>query len=153
MPFNKLFALRGRTKKTVTSLLLPSDSYFVLATLSSPPSIFYLTLSGISDWNYSLSLSFLLSYNGSLVFHYSWVMTRLISWPDDARSSSHLQSHSVFPSCLSCSLFFFSRTGGVLFYLNSSTHSFLQYRLRYSCLLVTFVGSSLTFATTVSAFC
>ena len=78
--------------ETCFSLLLLSDSRSVLTTLSSPPSFFYLNLSGRSDRNCLLSSPVLLSYNGSADIFFSGGTTQLISWPDGEHYSCPLQS-------------------------------------------------------------
>ena len=76
-PFCMLFAGLGSTNKSATSLLLLSDSRFVLTTLSSPPS-FLLSQTVWQIWQ-ELSSPPLSDYNGSPDTHFSRGTTRLMS--------------------------------------------------------------------------
>ena len=62
-------------------------------------------------------------------------MTQLIRWPHGKRYSCPLQSLVVSLLLSLESTLVFSRTGGVLSYLNSTTHKFPQFSSRNLCLL------------------
>ena len=70
-PSCKLFASLGSTNNSATSLFLLSDSRSVLITLSSPPSFFYLNLSGRCGRNSLFYPPVLSGYNGSPDIHFS----------------------------------------------------------------------------------
>ena len=112
-PFCKLFAGLGSTNKSATCLLLLSNSRSVLS------SIFPFTL--ISGRNCFLSPLVLLGYNGSLDTRFSQATTRRMRWSDGKRYLFPQQSLvvSLFLSLVSTLLF--SRTGDILFHVNSST--------------------------------
>ena len=83
---------------------------------------FYLNLSGTSGRNCFFSLPILSGYNEYPDFRFSRT-TQLISWPDGERYSCPLQSLVVSLLLSLVSTLLFSRTGGLLFHLNSSTHT------------------------------
>ena len=83
------------------------------------------------------------------VTHFFRGMTRPVSWSYEVRCSSYLQFH-VVASHLSY-LLIFSRTGGRLSRLNSSTHR-PWCTLKNLCFQATIVVSSLVFAATNVAF-
>ena len=119
--FCTLFAGLGSTIKSVTSLLF-SYQTFVLPSALCPllRLSFYLKLSGRSGINCLLS-PLLSGYNGSLDTRFSRRTTRLMSWPDGERYLHPLQSLVVSLHLSLVSTLIFSRTGGVLSLLNSST--------------------------------
>ena len=120
-PFCTLFAGLSNTNKSAISLL-QSDSRFVLASLSSPPSfILSQTLAETV-----LSPSVLSGCNRSPDTRFSWGTTRLMSWPDGVRFLRPLKSLAVFLLSL-VSTFLFFRTGGVLSHRNSLTHRFPRF--------------------------
>ena len=122
-PFCTLFAGLGSINKSATSLLLLSDSRFVLTTLSSPP-FFYLILSGRSGRNCLLSPPVLSGYNGSPGTRFSRETTRLMSWPDGERYLRPPQSLVVSLLLSLVSTLVFSRTGGVQSHQSILTHRF-----------------------------
>ena len=130
--FLMLFAGLGSTNKSATSLLL-SDSRFVLSSIFP----FYLKLSGRSGSNCLLYPPVLSGCNGSPDTRFSWGTTRLMSLPDGERYSRPLQSLVVSLLLSLVSTFLFSRTGGVLSHLNSSTRRFSQFPPRNLWSLVT----------------
>ena len=150
VPFCKLFAGLGSTNKSAISLIFSSS--LTLALFSPPCPIvrhfFYLNLSSRSERNCLLSPRVLSGYNKSPDTRFSRETTRLKSWPDGEHYSCPLQSlvASLFLSLVFT--FIFSRTGGVLFHLNSSTHRSPRFPLRNSCFLVTLAVCSLVFAAT-----
>ena len=76
-----------------------------------------------------------------------------MSWPNGERYLRPLQS-LVVPLLLSLVFtFFFSRTGGVLSRLNSSTRRFPRFPPRCLCSLITLGVFSLVYAATDTAFC
>ena len=88
----------------------PSSTHCPLLYLS-----FYLKLSGTSGRNFSLQVYYQPTM-GLWIFHVFRATTPLISWPDGS-------STSAVPLLLPLlSTLLFSRTGGALSYLNSSTH-------------------------------
>ena len=84
---------------------------------------------------------------------FSQETTRLMSWPDGERYLCPLQFLAV--SLLSSPVFtlLFSRTGGVLSFINSPTHWFPQFPLRNLCALDTLAVCSLVFPATDTAYC
>ena len=141
-PFCTMFADLGSTNKSAISLLF---SYYLTLALFSPPCPLldlscYLNFCGRSGRNCLLSPHVLSGYNGSPDIRFSRGTMRLISWPDGERYSCPLQFLVV--SVLSLvSTPVFSRTGGVLSHLNSSTHRFPRFPPRNLCFLVTFAVS------------
>ena len=135
----------GSTNKSYTSLVFfRTRALLLLCFLFLSPS-FYLAFSGTSDRNYPFSPSFLLGYNGSTVTHFFQAMTWPISWPDEVRCFSHLQSHVVtFPSPLA-STHLFSQTGDVVSHQNSLTHRSPQYLLKNLRFLVSFSATDISF--------
>ena len=154
-PFCTLFAGLGSTSKSAISLLF---SFYLALVLSSPPCplfllSFCLNLCGTSGRNCLLSPPVLSGYNGSPDTRFSRGTTQLMSWPDGER---YLRP----PQCLVASLLlslvftlFFSRIGGVLSHLNSSTHRLPQFPPRNLCSLVMLVVFSFVFAATDTAIC
>ena len=114
--FCKLFASLGSTNKSAISLLLRLS--------------FYLNLSGR---NCLLSPPALSNYNGSPDTRFSRGTTRLMSWPDGERYSRSQQSLAISLLLSILPPFLFFRTGGVLSYLNSSTHRFPRFPPRNLC--------------------
>ena len=100
---------------------------------------FYLNLSGRNCLLYPRVLS---GYNGSPGTRFFRGTTRLMIWPDGERYLRRLQSTHIF-----------SRTGGVLCYLNCLTHRFPQFSPKNLCSLITLVVFFLVFAATDIAFC
>ena len=151
-PFYELSAGLGSTNKSFISLLLLSGSRFVLATLSSP--LFFLLPKTLWQiWQKLPSLSLISGYNGYPNTHLSLGTTRLISWPAKSGFSCLGQSivNSLFLPLVSTLVF--SRTGSVLFHLNSLTHELPWFLLRNLCSLVTLAVCSFVFAATDTAFC
>ena len=138
---------------SATSLLLLSDSRSVVTTLSSPPSFLHLNLCGRSGRNCLISPPVLSGYNGSPDIRFSWEMTRLMSWPDGEHYLRPLQSLVVSLLLSLVSALVFSRIGGVLSHLNSSTHRFPQFPPRNLCCLVILTAFSLVYTATDTAFC
>ena len=141
-PFCTLFAGLGSTNKSASCLLLLSDFRSVLS------SIFPFTL--ISVRNCFLSSPVLSGYNGSLDTRFFRTTTRLMSWPNGSATrspSNPLWSLSLIPRI------HFFRTGGVLFYLNSSIHRFPRFPPRNLCFYVMLAVFSLAFAATDTVFC
>ena len=136
-----------------TSFLLFS-SYLILV-LSSPPCpllhlSFYHKLFVKSGRTCLLSPPALSDYNGSPDTYLSRGTTWLMSWPDGKRYL-HLLQFLVVSLLLSLvSILLFSRTGGVLFHLNSLTHMFPRFPPRNLCSLVTLAVFSLVYAATAS---
>ena len=135
-----------------TGLPLLFSSYLTLA-LSSPPCtllhfFFYFNLSGRPGWNCFLSSSVLSNYSGSPNTRFFRRRTSLMSWPDGERCLRPLQSLVV---SLVLTLLF-SRTGGVLSHLNSSTHRFPRFPPRNLCFLVTPAVFFLAYAARDTAF-
>ena len=132
-------------------------SFYLTLALSSPPCFllrlfFYLKLSGRSDRNCLFSPPVLSGYNRSPDTRFSREMTRLTSRPDGEHYSCPLQSLVVSLLLSLVSTFFFSRTGGVLSHLNSSTHRLPQFLLMNLCFLVKLAVFSLVFDATYTAF-
>ena len=99
-------------------------SFCLTLVLSSPPSFFYLNLSGRSGRNCPLSLPLLSGYNESPHTCFSRGTTRLMSWPDGERYLRPLQSLIVSLLLSLVSTLLFSWTGGVLSHINSSKRRF-----------------------------
>ena len=98
-----------------------------------------------SLWQISLlSPPVLSGYNGSPDIHFSRGTTRLINWPDGERYLRPLQYLAASLSLVSTLAF--SRTGGVLSHLNSTTDRFPRFPQRNLCSLVTLAMLSLIFA-------
>ena len=79
--FCKLSADPGSPNKSDIALFISFSLtlfLYVLASLSSPPHVFYFTLFGIFGRNYSF-FPFLSSYNGSPVIHFFREMTQRMS--------------------------------------------------------------------------
>ena len=148
-PFCKLFAGLGSTNKSTT--FLPFSCYLTLVLSSQLCSLlhlsFYFRLSGRSGRSCSLSPLVLSVYNRTLDTRFSRGTTWLTSWPDREHYSCPLQSLVVSILFLLSTLLF-SRTGGVLFHLNSLTQRFPRFLLKNLCSLVTFAVFSLVFAAT-----
>ena len=121
-----LFAGLGSTNKSATSLLFSSSLTLALSLLLCIllRLSFYLNLSSRSDRNCLLFPSVLLHYNGSAVTRFSRRTPQLMSWPDGERYSCPPQFLVVSLLSSLVSTLLSSWTGGVLFYLNSSTHRF-----------------------------
>ena len=150
-PFCKLFAGLCSIKS------LPFSSSLTLA-LSSPPCLllrlFFLPQTpGRSGKSCLLSPTVLSSDNEFPNTGFSRGTTRLISWPDGERYLCPPQS--LIASLLLSLVFtlFFSRTGGVLFHLNSLTHRFLRFPPRNLRFLVTLAVSFFIIAATDTAYC
>ena len=134
------------------------SSYYLTLFLSSPPCFLihlfsYLNLFGRFCRNYLLPPPVLSDYNRSPDIRFSRVTTRLMSWPDGVR---YLRPpHSLVMTFLLSLVFtlYFSRTGGILSYLNSSMHRLPRFPSRSLCSLVMLAVSSLAFAGTDAAFC
>ena len=114
---------------------------------------FYFILFGRNYSFFPSPSTLLLGCNGSPVIHFSQVITQMMSWPGGVGFCSHPLSHIVFLLLPLVSSLFFSWTGGALFYQNSLTFKFPQYRPRDTCFLVMLVVSSLVFTATDTAFC
>ena len=135
-----------------SSLLLLSDSRFVLATLSSPPP-FLLSQTLWQIWrNCPSSHPVLSDYNGSPDTRFSRGTTQLMSLPDGERCLRPPQSLVVSLLLSLVSTLVLSRTGGVLSLQSILTHRFPQFPLRNLCSLVMLAVSSLVFAATDTAF-
>ena len=154
-PFCTLFAGLGSTKKPSTSLLF---SNYLTLVLSSPLGpllhlFFYLKLSDRSSRNCPLSPPVVSGYNGSSNTRFFRGTTRLMRWPDGERYLRPLQSLVVSLLLSLVSTPFFSRTGGVMSHLNSSTRSFPRFPPRNLCSHVMLAVSSLVYAGMDTAFC
>ena len=114
-------------------------------------SIFPFTL--ISGRNCFLSPPVLSGYNGSQDTRFSRETTRLMSWPDGERYLFPQQFLVVSLLSSLISTLLFSRTGGILSYLNSSTHRFPRFPPRNLCFYVKLAVFSLAFAATYTVFC
>ena len=153
-PFCTLFASLGSTIKSAIFLFF--SSYLILV-LSSPPCLllhfsFYLKLCGRSGRNCPLSRPVLSDYNGSPSTCFSRRTTRLMRWPNGVRYFYPPQSLVVSLLLPLVSTLFFSRTGGVLSHLNSSTHRFLRFPSKNLCSLVMLAVFSLVYAAMDTAF-
>ena len=109
-PFCMLLAGLDSTNKPAISLFF---FFYLTLVLSLPPCPLlhlssYLKLSGRCGRNCLLSPLVLSSYNGSPNTHFSWAMTRLMSWPEGERYLHPPQSLVV--SLISTLVFFW--TGG-----------------------------------------
>ena len=143
-PFLELSAGHSRAKMFLHFFL--SGSRSILTTRFFFSILLDLTLSGR---NYSFSTPFPSGYNGLSETFFFWTMT----WSDEVRCFSHLQSHVV--SHLSLSILLFSRTRDVD---NNVLSKFFdihgpQYLLRNSCFLVGLVVFCFVFAAMHTAFC
>ena len=148
--YSKLFAGLGSTNKSATFLFLLSDSRFVLATLSSPPSFLLLQ----TFWQDCLfSPPVLSGYNGSPGTRFSRGTTRLMSWPDGERYVCPLRFLVVSLLLSLVSTLLFSQTGGVLSHRNSLTHRFSRFSPRNLCSLVMVAVFSFVYVATDTAFC
>ena len=126
-----------------SSLLLLSDSRSVLATLFSPLSI-------LLPQSLSETVSSLLQFNQATMGPRT--TTRLMSWPDGERYLRPQQCLVVTFLLSLVSTLLFSRTGGILSHLNSSTRRFLGFPPSSLCFSVMLVVFSLAFAATDTAF-
>ena len=137
----------------ISSLFLLSGCHSFLVTLSSPSS-FLLPQTLWMIWQELSSLSF-------CSIRLQWVpdtrfsrgTTRLMSWPDGERYLRLIQSLAVPLLFFSRIHSFFSRTGGVLSHLNSSTRRFPQFPPWSLCFLVMLAVFSLVYVATDKAFC
>ena len=153
-PFCTLFAGLGSTNKSAISFFF---FFCVTLVLSSPPCLLLhlssnLKLCGRSDRNCLLSRFALSGYNGSPDTRFSRGSSRLMSWPDGERYLRPPQSLVVSFLLSLVSNLLFSRTGGVLFHRNYSTHWSSQFPPRNLCFLVMLAVSSLVYAATDTAF-
>ena len=153
-PFCTLFAGLGSTNKSAISLPF---SYYLTFVLSTPPCALlrlssYLKVSGRFGRNCLLSPPVLSHYNESPDTRFSRGTTRLMNWSDGERYFRPPQSLVVSLLLSLISSLVFSRTGGVLFHLNSSTHRFPQFPPRNLCSLVMLAVSSLVYVATDTAF-
>ena len=96
VPFCTLFAGLGSTNKSAISLLLLSDSRFVLTTLSSPPS-FFLCQTLWQIWQELSSLSF-------CSIRLQWVPGHLFLPGNDAADELVRRGALLVPSAIPCSL-------------------------------------------------
>ena len=135
-----------------SSLLLLSDSRFVLTTLFSLRLSFYFNLSGRSG-RYCLFSPVLSGYNGSPDTRFSRGTMRMMSWQNGEHYSCPPQFLVISLVLSLVSPFLFSRTGGVLSHLNSLTHRFPRFASRNLCSLVMLAVFSFVFAPTDTAFC
>ena len=120
--FCTFFAGRSNTNKSAILLLF----YYLTLVLFSPPCPLlhlssYLKLCGRSSRNCLLSSPVLSDHNGSPDTRFSQGMTQLMSWQDREHYLRPVQSLLVSVRLSLVSTLFFSRTGGVLSHLNSST--------------------------------
>ena len=140
-PFCKLFAGLGSTNKSAISLLLLSDSRSVFSAI--------LSFTLISGRNCFLFPRVLSGCNGHSFLPRNDLTDEL------ARQERYLfpQQSLVVSLLLSLvSTLLFSRTGGILFHLNSSTHRFPRFPPRSLCFYVMLVVFSLAFAVTDTAY-
>ena len=153
-PFCPLFAGLGSVGKHATSLLFSSCLILVLFSPLCPllRLSFYLELSGVSGRGCLLS-PVLSGCNGSSDTRFSRGTMRLMSWPDWERYLRPLQFLVVSLLLSFISTFLFSRAGGVLSHLNSSTRRFPRFPPRNLCSLVMLAVFSLVYAATDTAFC
>ena len=153
-PFCPLFAGLGSVGKHATSLLFSSCLTLVLFSPLCPllRLSFYLELSGVSGRGCLLS-PVLSGCNGSSDTRFSRGTMRLMSWPDWERYLRPLQFLVVSLLLSFVSTFLFSRAGGVLSHLNSSTRRFPRFPPRNLCSLVMLAVFSLVYAATDTAFC
>ena len=148
-PFCTLFAGLSSTNKSIISLLLLSKHRSVLFSIFSFTAI---SLADLAGTVFSL-LQYYEATVGPRILISPRGMTWLMSWPDGERYSHPLQSLVVSLLLSLVSTLIFSRTGGVLSHLNSSTHRFPRFPLRNLCSLVTLAVFSLVFAATDTAYC
>ena len=134
-----------------SSLLLLSDSRFVLSTLSSSPPF----LSPQSFWHELSSLS-------SCSIRVQWVHGRSFLPGNDAADELAERVALLVPSVIPCSFslllslvstLIFSQTGDVLSRLNSLTHRFPRFPLKNLCSFVTLAVFFLVFAAKNTAYC
>ena len=128
-----------------SSRLFLSDSRSVLS------SIFPFTL--ISGRNCFLSPPVLSGCNGSPDIRFSRATTRLMSWPDEQRYLFPQQSVGVSLLLSFVSALLFTRTGGTVSHLNSSTARFPRFLPRNLSFYVTLAVFSHAFAATDIFFC
>ena len=151
-PFCTLFAGLGSIIKSAIFLLFP----YLTLVLSSPPCpllhlSFYLNL---CQKLFSIfSSSTVSGYYGSPDTRFSRGTTRLMSWPDGERYLFPQQSLVVSLLFSLVSTLVFSRTGGVLSHLNSSTYRFPPFPPRNLCFYVMLTAFSLVYTATDTAFC
>ena len=148
-PSSTLFAGLGSTNKSAISLLHLSDSRSILVTLFSPSS--FLLPQSLSETVF-LSSPVPSGYNGSPDTRFFRMTTRLMSWPDGERYLFPKQCLVVTLLLSLVSTLFFSRTGGILSHLNSSTHRFPRFPPSNLCSYVMLAVFSLAFAATNTAF-
>ena len=154
-PFCLLFAGLGSTNKPATSLLF---SHYLTLVLSSPlfPFLrlsFYLKLSGRpAETVFSLLLFCQATIGNPGHSFFPRGTTQLMSWPDRQRYLRPSQSFVVSLLLSLVSTHAFSRTGGMLSHLNSSTHRFPRFPPRNLCSLVTLAMFSLVYAATNTAY-
>ena len=115
-----------------------------------------LTLSSLMIWYSEQTALFLLLWANATPAYLPtafFVALRLMSWSDGERYLRSLQSLviSLFLSLVPTLLF--SRTGGVLYHLNSLTLGFPRFLPRNLCSLVMLVVFSLVYAATDTVFC
>ena len=150
-PFCTLIAGLGSTNKSVISLLLPILLWLCPHhPLLSSIFLFVFNLSGTFGRN-SLLSPILSGYNGSPDTRFSRGTTRLMSLPDGEYCLRPPQSLVVSLLLSLVSTLVFSRTGGVLSHLNSSTHRFLRFPPRNLCSLVMLAVFSFVLAATDTA--
>ena len=153
-----------RSLRNAASSLLISAAPTSMPLLFSPPiwlslcphhpflsSIFPFTL--IAVRNYFLSPPILLGCNGSPYTCFSRATTRMMSWPDGEHYLFPQQSLVVSLLLSLGSTLLFSRTGGILFHRNSSTHGFPRFPSRNLRFYVMLAVLSRAFAATDTAFC
>ena len=132
-----------------SSLFLPFAAVrFTSLTLNA----LIIPFTSISVRNCFLSSPVLSGYNGSPDTRFFRTTTRLMNWPDEER---YLRPQQSLVVTLLLSLVFtlvFSRTGGVLPHLNSSTHWFLRFPPSNLCFYVMFAVFPLAFAAMDTAF-
>ena len=148
--FSASSALVSVAPTSLPVIFFPKDFRFVFNSLYSPP-FFLLPQSLWQIWQELSSLSF--------TIRLQWVSGH--SFPPKNEVADELGRRGVLllpPSVPSSYLLFpivfavVSRAGGVLSYLNSSTHRYSWWPLRNLCSLVTLAVFSLVFAATNTAF-
>ena len=154
-PFCKLFAGLCSTNKP--AILLIFSSFLTLA-LSSPPCLllrlFFLPQTPGRSGKSCLFSPLVLSGNdGFPNIRFSRRTTRLIRWPDGERYSCPPQSLIASLLLSLVSTIFFSRTGGVLFHLNSLTHRFPRFPQRNLRSLAMLAVFFFVIAATDTAYC